>query len=291
MANVIENIVNAISLGSFYALIALGIALMFGIMRLVNVAYGELIMAGGYVLALLGTSFVPLLILACLLTSALLAVLMERFVFRPMRSANAATLLVGSFGVSYVLQNMAILIFGADSKTKSLDPSLSEAITVGDVRIAKIAIVTLVAAIVLVLALGLFLRRTRLGVQMRAAAEDFQTAQLMGVRANTVIASAFLISGLLAGAAAVLLVGQTGTVSPTIGLPPLLIGLVAVVIGGLGSLRGAVIGAYILGAANVGLQWALPLGSRPFRDAFVYAIVIVILIVRPEGIVARKARV
>ncbi len=291
MANVIENIVNAISLGSFYALIALGIALMFGIMRLVNVAYGELIMAGGYVLALLGTSFVPLLILACLLTSALLAVLMERFVFRPMRSATAATLLVGSFGVSYVLQNMAILIFGADSKTKSLDPSLSEAITVGDVRIAKIAIVTLVAAIVLVLALGLFLRRTRLGVQMRAAAEDFQTAQLMGVRANTVIASAFLISGLLAGAAAVLLVGQTGTVSPTIGLPPLLIGLVAVVIGGLGSLRGAVIGAYILGAANVGLQWALPLGSRPFRDAFVYAIVIVILIVRPEGIVARKARV
>lgn len=290
MENVIENVINAISLGSFYALVALGIALIFGIMRLVNIAHGELIMAGGYALVLIGAS-VPVLILFCLLTSALLALITERLVFRPMRKASAATLLVGSFGVSYVLQNLAILLFGANARAGSLGAGLTDAFVIGDVRIARINVLTLVVAIALGVLLTLFLKRTRLGVQMRAAAEDFQTARLMGVQANRVIASAFAISGLLAGTAAVLLIGQTGTVSPTIGLPPLLIGLVAVVIGGLGSLPGAVLGAYILGAANVTLQSALPLGARPFRDAFIYGIVILILIIRPQGIVARKVRV
>jgi branched-chain amino acid transport system permease protein len=288
--SLIENVVNAVSLGSFYALVALGIALIFGIMRLVNIAHGEFIMAGAYVLVLLDTS-VPVLIVASLLATALLALGTERLVFRPMRKANAATLLVASFGLSYVLQNLAILFFGANAKSGSLGEGLTEAIVIGDVRIARINLVTLLVTIVLGALLMLFLKRTALGVQMRAAAEDFETARLMGVRANRVIAAAFVLSGLLAGAAAVLLVGQTGAVSPTIGLPPLLIGLVAVVIGGLGSLPGAVLGAYILGCASVALQVGLPVDARPFRDAFLFAVVILILTVRPEGILARKARV
>jgi branched-chain amino acid transport system permease protein len=152
-------------------------------------------------------------------------------------------------------------------------------------------VITLIVAIALGGLLMFFLKRTRLGVQMRAAAEDFETARLMGVRADRVIAAAFLLSGLLAGTAAVLLIGQTGSVSPTIGLPPLLIGLVAVVIGGLGSLPGAVIGAYILGASSVALQTSLPVDARPFRDAFLFGIVILILTLRPQGLVARKVRV
>lgn len=290
MESFVENVVNAVSLGSFYALVALGIALIFGIMRLVNIAHGEFILAGAYVLVLVGSSL-PILILLCLLTSALLALVTERLVFRPMRNASAATLLVGSFALSYVLQNLAILIFGANARAGSLGAGLTEAVVIGDVRIARINIVTLVVAIGLGGLLMLFLTRTRLGVQMRAAAEDFETARLMGVRADRVIAAAFVLSGLLAGAAAVLLVGQTGAVSPTIGLPPLLIGLVAVVIGGLGSLPGAVLGAYILGASSVALQAGLPVDARPFRDAFLFAVVIVILTLRPQGIVARKARV
>lgn len=290
MAELVENVVNAVSLGSFYALVALGIALIFGIMRLVNIAHGEFILAGAYVLVLVGSSL-PLLILFCLLTTALLALATERLVFRPMRNASAATMLVGSFALSYVLQNLAILIFGANARSGSLGGGLTEAVVIGDVRIARINLVTLVVAIVLGGLLMAFLTRTRLGVQMRAAAEDFDAARLVGVRANRVIAAAFVLSGLLAGAAAVLLVGQTGAVTPSIGLPPLLIGLVAVVIGGLGSLPGAVLGAYILGASSVALQAGLPIDARPFRDAFLFAVVILILTVRPQGIVARKARV
>jgi branched-chain amino acid transport system permease protein len=290
MEGFVENVVNAVSLGSFYALVALGIALIFGIMRLVNIAHGEFILAGAYVLVLVGSSL-PILILFCLITSALLALATERLVFRPMRNASAATLLVGSFALSYVLQNLAILIFGPNARSGSLGAGLTEAVVIGDVRIARINIVTLVVAIVFGGGLMAFLTRTRLGVQMRAAAEDFDTARLVGVRANRVIAASFVLSGLLAGTAAVLLVGQTGAVSPTIGLPPLLIGLVAVVVGGLGSLPGAVLGAYILGASSVALQAGLPVGARPFRDAFLFAVVILILTLRPQGIVARKVRV
>lgn len=290
METLIENVINAISLGSFYALVALGIALIFGIMRLVNIAHGELIMAGAYVLVLLDFA-VPIVILCCLLTSALLALATERLVFRPMREASPATLLVGSFALSYVLQNLAILIFGANARSGSLGEGLTRAFVVGDVRIARIDVITLVVALAMGALLTLFLKRSRLGVQMRASAEDFQMARLVGVRANRVIASAFVLSGLLAGTAAVLLIGQTGTVSATSGLPPLLIGLVAVVVGGLGSLPGAVLGAYALGATSVALQSGLPVGARPFRDAFLFGIVILILILRPQGIVAQKVRV
>ncbi len=290
MESLIENAVNAISLGSFYALVALGIALIFGIMRLVNIAHGELIMAGAYVLVLVDSS-VPVVIVCCLLTGAIIALATERLVFRPMRQASAATLLVGSFALSYVLQNLAILIFGANARSGSLGEGLTKAFVIGDVRIARIDLITLVVALVMGALLTLFLKRTRLGVQMRASAEDFEMARLMGVRANRVIASAFVLSGLLAGTAAVLLIGQTGTVSATSGLPPLLIGLVAVVVGGLGSLPGAVLGAYVLGVTSVALQSGLPVGARPFRDAFLFGIVILILLLRPQGIVAQKVRV
>ena len=208
-----------------------------------------------------------------------------------MRQASAATLLVGSFALSYVLQNLAILIFGANARSGSLGEGLTKAFVIGDVRIARIDLITLVVALVMGALLTLFLKRTRLGVQMRASAEDFEMARLMGVRANRVIASAFVLSGLLAGTAAVLLIGQTGTVSATSGLPPLLIGLVAVVVGGLGSLPGAVLGAYVLGVTSVALQSGLPVGARPFRDAFLFGIVILILLLRPQGIVAQKVRV
>lgn len=285
----IQHAIDAVSLGSLYALIALGIALIFGIMRLINFAYGELIMVGSYSLLLLSNPPWPILIIVPILTAALFALAMERAVFRPLREASAATLLVASFAVSYFLQNLAFLVFGAQPRGVDLPTLMTEQFFVGDLRIAKINVITAATTLVLLTVLALFLKRTRLGVQMRAAAEDFRMSRLLGVRANIVIAAAFVISGILAGVVSILLVSQLGTVSPTIGLAPLLVGLVATVIGGIGSLVGAVVGGYLLGGLTIALEVALPENLRVFRDAFLFGIVILILLFRPQGLVARRA--
>ena len=287
----LQNAVDAISLGSLYALFALGIALIFGIMQLVNFAHGELIMVGGYALFFLGHPPWPLLIAGVLAIVIAFALVMERVAFRPVRGANPATLLVTSFAVSFFLQNLAILIFSSRPKAVALSPIFTEFFAVGGLRIAKLNVLIVLVTILLLTGLAAFLKKTPLGVQMRAAAEDFGMARLLGVRANTVIATAFAISGLLAGAAALLLEAQTATLTPTMGLNPVIIAFVATVIGGMASLPGAVLGGFTLGCLTVALQAALPLEFRAYRDAFAFGAVIAILVFRPQGlIVARTAR-
>jgi branched-chain amino acid transport system permease protein len=287
----LQNAVDAISLGSLYALFALGIALIFGIMQLVNFAHGELIMVGGYALFFLGHPPWPLLIAGVLAVVIAFALVMERVAFRPVRGANPATLLVTSFAVSFFLQNLAILIFSSRPKSVALSPIFTEFFSVGGLRIAKLNVLIVLVTILLLTGLAAFLKKTPLGVQMRAAAEDFGMARLLGVRANTVIATAFAISGLLAGAAALLLEAQTATLTPTMGLNPVIIAFVATVIGGMASLPGAVLGGFTLGCLTVALQAALPLEFRAYRDAFAFGAVIAILVFRPQGlIVARTAR-
>jgi branched-chain amino acid transport system permease protein len=285
----VQHLVDAISLGSLYTLIALGIALIFGIVGMINFAHGELIMIGGFVLVALGAVAFPILAIATVLVVALAAITMERTAFRPVRGADPATLLVTSFAVSFLLQNLALLIEGPRSKGVDVLPSLQDALSLGDVRIQKLNIAIIVTTAVLVVALDLFLRRTSLGLQLRAAAESFDAARLMGVRANLVIAVAFAISGILAGVAAIFLVAQGGAVYPTIGLPPLIIAFVAVVIGGLYSLRGAVVGSFVLAFVTVALQAWLPDDLQQFVVAFTYSFVLLILLVRPEGIVASRS--
>lgn len=287
----LQNAVDAISLGSLYALFALGIALIFGIMQLVNFAHGELIMVGGYALFFLGHPPWPLLIAGVLAVVIAFALVMERVAFRPVRGANPATLLVTSFAVSFFLQNLAILIFSSRPKGVALSPIFTEFFSVGGLRIAKLNVLIVLVTILLLTGLAAFLKKTPLGVQMRAAAEDFGMARMLGVRANTVIATAFAISGLLAGAAALLLEAQTATLTPTMGLNPVIIAFVATVIGGMASLPGAVLGGFTLGCLTVALQAALPLEFRAYRDAFAFGAVIAILVFRPQGlIVARTAR-
>jgi branched-subunit amino acid ABC-type transport system permease component len=286
---VIQNAINALSLGSLYALFALGVALIFGIMRLVNFAHGELIMVGGFAIVLAAGLPWPVLVLLVVLVVAAFALGMERVAFRPVRGASPATLLVTSFAVSFLLQNLAILIFGSLPRTTSLSTSLLESFTVGDVSIPKLDILTVCVTAALVVALALFLGRSRVGVQMRAAAEDFGMSRLLGVRANTVIAVAFAISGILAAAAALLLVAQTGTVTPTMGLNAVVIAFIAAVVGGMGSLPGAVLGGFVLGGLTVALQASLPLDLRAYRDAFVYLAVFVFLVLRPQGILVPRS--
>ena len=289
MALFLQHVIDAITYGSQFALYALGIALIFGIMRLINFAHGELIMVGAYTILLIGQPPWPVVVVATVVMAIVFALAMERVAFRPLRGANPPTLLIASFAVSYGLQNLAILIEGSAPQGTSVSTWLSESVEIGSVSIPKLDVVTISVTLVLLLALGLFLQRTRAGVQMRAAAEDFQMARILGVKANTVIATAFAMSGLLAGIGAYLLVAQTGEVAPDIGNNPVLYAFVATVLGGMGSLRGAVLGGYVFGAIFVGLQAYLPLELRSYRDAFAFAAVIVMLLVRPQGLVVARS--
>jgi branched-chain amino acid transport system permease protein len=270
-------------------LIALGIALVFGMMKLVNLAYGELIMIGGYVMY--GLAGVPwaLAIVLTICATALAAVLMERVAFRPVRGADATTLLITSFVLGYFLQNLALVVMGSIPKALEYPAFVSQSLDFGSLTISKLNLLTIGVTLALLAGLAIFLRKTPLGVQMRAAAEDFTMARLLGVKANRVIAAAFALSGLVAGVIGVLYLANLGTVSYISGFNPLLIGVVATVTGGLGSLLGAAIGGYAIGFLQVMLQAYLPSGAAPWRDAFVFGVVILILLVRPQGIIPGSA--
>jgi len=285
---VIQYLVDAISLGSLYALFALGIALIFGIMRLVNFAHGELVMVGAFAVVLIPLPDAVLIPLTLVLVVAL-ALAMERIAFRPVRDASPATLLITSFALSFLLQNLAALIWGSTPRSTGFAASLGGSFTLGSVSIQKLDVVVVGVTLGLLLGVALFLRETTIGTQMRAAAEDFRMARVLGIRADRVVSVAFALSGLLAGVAAVLLTARTGSVSPTIGVNVVLYAFIATVVGGMGSLRGAVVGGFSIGALTVALQAMLPLALRPYRDAFVFAAVLAALVARPQGLVPARA--
>jgi branched-chain amino acid transport system permease protein len=291
MSSFVQDVVDATALGSFYALFALGIALIFGIMRLVNFAQGELIMVGSYAVYLTQSLWWPLVVLAGVGSAVAMALITERVAFRPVRGASPATLLITSFAVSYLLQSGARLIFTSLPKSADINPLLRESFTIGGVFVSWLTVITIGVTAALLAGLAVFLRRTAVGTQMRAAAEDFDAARLCAVDANRVVAVAFGLSGLLAGAAALLLVGQTGTIFPGMGLTPVLFGFTAAVIGGMGSLAGAVLGGYLLGAISTVLTISLPNGVAPFRDAVLFLIVMVVLTLRPDGIIRARGTV
>jgi branched-chain amino acid transport system permease protein len=291
VTTVAQNAIDAVTLGSLYALFALGIALIFGVMRLANFAHGELIMVGGYSLVVFERVSWPLKLLLTCLVVVIFALAMERAAFRPLRGSSPATLLVASFALSYGLQNLAALIFSTTPKATNLSTTLTQPFRISTLVVPRLDVVTVSVVVAMLVGLAAFLSWTRTGVQMRAAAEDFGMARLLGVRANVVIAVAFAISGLLAAVAAMLLVTQSGQVQTTMGTTAVVFGFVATVIGGIGSLWGAVLGGYLLGALSVVFQASLPLGLRPFRDALVFLAILVLLIVRPRGLVASRTAV
>jgi branched-chain amino acid transport system permease protein len=289
MTDVIQNAIDALSLGSLYALLALGVALIFGIMRLLNFAHGQLIVVGGYSLWVLDGLPTPLQILGTVLIVIAFALALELIAFRPLRNADPAVLLVSSFAVAFLMENLALVIFGGRAKGVPLPEWLSDNLVIGSLRVPVLSVVSVIAAAVLLASLAAFLSRTSIGIQMRAAAENFGTARLLGVRANTVIMAAFAISGVLAATASILIIAKGGTVTPGMGTAPVLIAFIAVIIGGLGSLKGAVYGGLLLGILTVVLQVILPLSLRPYRDAFVYGVVLLVLTLRPQGLVVLRS--
>lgn len=286
---VLQNAIDAISLGAIYALAALGIGLIFSIMRLINFAHGELIMVGGFMLyGLAGQPYI-VMALAAILVVSILALGMERLAFRPLRRANPATLLIASFAVSYLVQHIVLITFGARPMGVDFMAQLGESVDIGGLRVPRLQIATIIVTLALMGGLVLFFRRSRVGVQMRAAAEDFTMARLVGVRANLVFAAAFAISGVLASIVSLYLVTQTGSVSYKMGVSMVLIAFVASVIGGMGSLTGAALGGFLVGIVSVSLQAYLPADMRPYRDAFVFLLFIAFLLWRPQGLLVRRA--
>jgi branched-chain amino acid transport system permease protein len=290
---VLQYTLDAISLGSTFALSALGIALIFSLMRLINFAHGELIVGGGYAMWLLASVLHlvwPVAMLGTVLVVAALAIVIERVAFRPLRSANPAILLVSSFAVAFLLQSAYETVFSNNTLSVELPSFLSSTISVAGLQFTAVNIFGLTVDLLLIGALALFLKRTPLGVRMLASAEDFQMAQLLGVRADVMIAVAFGISGVFAGTLSLLLLAQVGAVAPSIGLNPLLIAFVAIVIGGVGSLVGSVVGGFLLGFIITALQVGLPPNWAPYRDAFTFTAVILILLLRPQGLLGTQAR-
>jgi len=316
---VLQQIANALSAGSLYALMAVGLAMVFGILRLINFAHGDLMMLAAYVAAFCLGAGLPLLptIVVMIVGTVLVALIMERVAYRPIRGAPDVAMLLTSFAVGQILQNGTLLVTRiADRPQQIAFPSpegLGGVIAFGAITLPRVNIVSFVAGTILLALLTLFVTRTRMGLSMRAAAEDLVAAQLMGIKVNRVVAVAFGIGGALAAVAGLLFATQAGQINPYIGFTPVLKAFIAAVIGGFGSIPGAVIGGYVLGILEVlvtavaGIGDLLPPGSVPdnvreflqtwlpsslgsYRDMFVFLALILVLLVRPQGILGRRDR-
>lgn len=283
---ILQQVINALSLGGIYAMLALGLAIVFSIVRLINFAHGEIMTFGGYGIFLAMTfGFPPAAALTVGLGAAVfMAMAMERTAFRIMRGADVVSLLITSFAVSEILKVMFQNGISARPVPISFPSSWSGTYQVGSTTIGIAPTISIAVALLSLGGLTYILRRTMIGLAMRAAAEDIEMLKLLGVKANRVVAWAFAISGLLAGVAAVIWTAQRGSVDPMMGFFPLLKAFIATVLGGLGSLGGAVLGGFVVGAVEVLLQAFLPDNLAPYHDALVLATVIVALLIRPNGL-------
>jgi len=316
---VLQQLVNALSIGSLYALMAVGLAMVFSILRLINFAHGDLIMVAAYFAAFALLAKLPLAVTIILMLAGtiLVGLLMERVAYRPIRGAPDVAALLTSFAVGQILQNGTLLVTRLLQRPNPLAfpviSVLSGVFTFGSITIPRVNVLSLILGIILLVFLSLFVTRTDLGLSMRAAAEDLPAARLMGIDTNRVIATAFAIGSGLAAVAGLLFAVQAGQLTPYMGFSPVLKAFIAAVIGGFGSISGAILGGYALGGLEVFLtavpgigdilppglvtpgvqawlrQW-LPSSLTSYRDAFVFIVLILVLLFRPNGILGRRER-
>lgn len=282
---------NALSVGGEYALLALGLAIVFSVMRLVNFAHGDMITVSGYAMFLIVMFGIrdPLLVLPFgVLATVLAALAMERIAFKPVRNSSPTTGMLTAFGVSIIIQNVALIFGGSRPKAVPTADWIASSISFGSVQIPVVQVLETFVTMAAIIGLVAFLRYTTIGLAMRAAARDVPTVRLMGIKADRVILAAFGISGLLAGLAGVFILARRGAVDPFMGFAPVLKAFVAAVLGGFGSLPGAVVGGFALGIAEVSLQVLLPSEIAGFRDAFVFLLIGILLVFRPQGIMGER---
>lgn len=288
----ISYLINGISLGSVYAIIALGYTMVYGIAKMLNFAHGDIIMVGGYVVltATAAMGMPPMLgILAAVIVCTVLGVTIERVAYRPLRNAaSSLAVLITAIGVSYLLQNVALLLFGADTKSFTSVVSLP-AVTLagGDLTITGETMVTIAACIIIMAGLTLFINKSKAGQAMLAVSEDKGAAQLMGINVNGTIALTFAIGSALAAIASVLLCSAYPSLTPYTGAMPGIKAFVAAVFGGIGSIPGAMIGGILLGVIEIlGKAYI----SSQMADAIVFAVLIVVLLVKPTGILGKQVQ-
>ncbi len=285
-----QQLVNGLILGSMYALVAIGFSMIYGIVRLINFAHGDIVMIGAFAtlafIETVGLPF-PLVALCVFLTCCGVGIVIERVSFRPMRGAPQVTGFIASLGISIMLQNIGILTLSAQPRNFSFPGYMQTILHLGSVSFRIIDLVIFLTAIVLMVTLVLLVKKTKLGIAMRATAENIDVARLMGININHTIMATFAIGSGLAGIAGLMWGGKFGQIDPLMGYVPGLKSFVAAVIGGVGSIPGAILGGFILGLAEVLFVGLLPPIYSSYRDAFVFGTLIVILIILPNGLLGK----
>lgn len=287
MQEILPYLINGISVGGQYALIAIGYTLVYGILRLINFAHGDVFMVAGLIMVYATTAMPMYLALPLVLVvTVLLGFLIERVAYKPLRSAPRMSLMISAIGVSYLIQNLAFYITGGvPQPVTNPIPWISENVELFGQSTKRVTLVTPVLTILLVVALVYLINHTKIGMAMRAAAKDFETAQLMGIKINAGISMTFVIGSFLAAVGAMLYFTNYPSVSITSGGMPGLKAFVAAVFGGIGSIPGAVVGAFVIGLCEEIIKG---LGYTTFSDAFTFALLIVVLCVRPTGLFGEK---
>lgn len=282
----IEQLINGLNLGSIYALMALGYTMVYGIAKMLNFAHGDIIMVGAYTLSLVMTNLgMPpvVAILASVIVCSVLGVTIEKIAYKPLRNASPLTVLITAIGVSYFLQSVALLIFG--SNKRKVDSAITmSGIKIGGLELTGESIVTLGITILIMVGLTLFIKKTKMGKAMLAVSEDKGAAQLMGINVNQTISITFAIGSALAAVAGVLFVSSYGFVGPYTGSLPGIKAFVAAVLGGIGSIPGAMLGGILLGIIE---SLSKAYISTNLSDAIVFAVLIIVLLVKPSGLLGK----
>lgn len=287
LINFIEQLINGLRTGSIYALIAIGYTMVYGIAKMINFAHGDIIMVGAYALyfsiSVLGLP-VPAALLLTVIVCSVLGVLIEKIAYKPLRKAPPLAVLITAIGMSFFLQSSSLLIFGSTPiPFQSVIPN--ENIKVGPVTISSITLVTLIVTAVAMILLTLFINKTKLGSAMRAVSEDKGAAELMGINVNSTISMAFAIGSALAAVAGILYISQYQSMKPTLGALPGIKAFVAAVLGGIGSIPGAMLGGILLGLIESVSKAYI---STELADAIVFGVLIVVLLFRPSGLLGKK---
>ena len=285
----VKLLLSGISVGSLYALIAIGYTMVYGILRLINFAHGDMFMiAGFFMIYISAIPHMPIwgALLLTLLLTVLLGFMIERCAYKPLRSAPRMSVMISAIGVSYLLQNFATYFTGGLAQAYPSIPWISQKVNVFGVETKLISVITPILTIVLVIGLVLFVRFTKIGMAMRAVSKDFETSQLMGIKINRVISMTFIIGSFLAAVGSIMYFAYFEQVSPTIGAMPGLKSFVAAVFGGIGSIPGAVIGAYIIGITEEFIK-SFPL-IADLSNAFTFVLLVVILVLKPNGLFGEK---